>query len=105
MITRRNAVFQQDGAGAHNDGAVRSHLRNIGVTTLEAWPSSSPDLSPIENLWNRVQTIVSDANPGGFRSLKHFVSQVKLGYSAVSQTEIDNLVKSFPSRLHKLASK
>ena len=44
-------IFQQDGATCHTAQIVIEHFRENGVPLLENWPGSSPDLSPIENLW------------------------------------------------------
>jgi len=47
------AVFQQDGAPAHNAARTQEWCRaNLpGFWEKGVWPGNSPDLSPIENIW------------------------------------------------------
>jgi transposase len=44
-------VFQQDNAAIHKTAAVLTFMAKNNVETFE-WPPQSPDLSPIENIWN-----------------------------------------------------
>ena len=37
---------------------MRDFLRGKGVKFCQ-WPPQSPDLSPIENLWNRIKNIIA----------------------------------------------
>ena len=46
-----NAVFQQDGATCHTALRTRRWFESQNVTLLGGWPSNSPDLSPIEQVW------------------------------------------------------
>ena len=44
-------IFQQDNAKPHSTAPVKAYLGNWGYEVLN-WPPQSPDLSPIENIWN-----------------------------------------------------
>ena len=56
FIRNANQVitFQQDNARPHTAGIVRDFLRQNNVPTLD-WPAVSPDLSPIEHLWDEIE--------------------------------------------------
>lgn len=44
-------IFQQDGDGSHTAGVVVNWLSAQQEGWIHNWPSRSPDLAPIENLW------------------------------------------------------
>lgn len=47
-------TFQQDGASCHTSKSTITWLRSHGLQPMY-WPSSSPDLSPIETLWHEMK--------------------------------------------------
>ncbi len=63
-------IFQQDLALAHTAKGTKSWFN--GVTVLD-WPANSPDLNPIENLWDIVKRKMRDTRPNNADGLKDTV--------------------------------
>jgi hypothetical protein len=55
----RNSVFQQDNARPHF-ARVTQRVFNDNNVNLLPWPAKSPDLSPIEHVWNKIGRRVED---------------------------------------------
>jgi hypothetical protein len=92
-LQKQGAVFMQDGASVHT--AAIPWLRQHGVIPIN-WPSKSPDLNPIENLWARVQGRVNQHGPWGTDDLEAFWNQE---WEGLEESEVDNLVRSFKRRV------
>ena len=47
----RNYIFMQDNAPCHNSKSTKQFLSANNIEVLD-WPGNSPDLNPIEEVWN-----------------------------------------------------
>ena len=82
-------VIQQDNAPCHCSRYTRSFLADKNVQTLD-WPSNSPDLNPIENLWKQMKSELKQVRVSTREELKAQLARI---WSAMDQAKIINLIE------------
>ncbi|GFW45021.1 transposable element Tcb2 transposase [Trichonephila clavipes] len=88
------AVFQQDNVRPHVAKTVKSYLHSQQVQLLP-WPAYSPDMSPIEHVWDIVgQRLARDLRP--VASTDELWFRIQTIWNTLSQADIQNLFNSMP---------
>ncbi|KAI4900477.1 hypothetical protein NFI96_001865 [Prochilodus magdalenae] len=65
----RGWVLQHDNDPKHTARITKEWLRKKHIKVLE-WPSQSPDLNPIEDLWRQLKLYVSQQQPRNLADLE-----------------------------------
>ena len=90
------AVFQQDNARPHTAGITVAYFNNQNIRTLP-WPSLSPDLSPIEHLWDELDRRLRVRNVPPATPDELFAVLQK-DWETIPRQTIQHLIASMPRR-------
>ena len=96
LFGNENWIFQQDNDPKHSSKLCQNYLarkEEAGQMTTMEWPPQSPDLSPIELLWEQMDREVLEKKPS---SVAELVKVVKECWAEISGDVCDKLVKRMP---------
>lgn len=90
-------TLMEDGAPVHRS-RYPDHWRQAHGIKKMNWPSNSPDLNPIENLWKIVKDLLRNhSRPKDKEEMIRIIQQV---WDQVSQEQLQKLISSMPARMN-----
>ena len=89
-------LFQQDNARPHSARATMDFLQQQNIATLP-WPAFSPDLSPIEHLWDQLGRAVRQRHPQP-QTRRQLKAALQAEWRNIPQVRIQRLIRSMPRR-------
>jgi len=100
---KRGMTFMQDNASIHNAELTKNWLKTKKISLLE-WPSNSPDLNPIENVWGFLTRAVY-ANGRQFKTKNELKIEVMKQWSLISTESLSIMVDSMSTRMIEVITK
>lgn len=96
-MNKEKVIFQQDNDPKHTSKIAKECLRKLNINVLE-WPPQSPDLNPIEHLWDVLKRRLNayETQPKGMHELWE---RIEKQWSEIGKEECLTLIESMPRRI------
>ena len=94
---KKKFVFQHDNDPKHTAVIVKDWLNENNIETLK-WPAFSPDLNPIEHVWDELERRMKKHHPSNKEELKEMLLKE---WNSIGVDVTEKLVDSVPNRLYE----
>jgi transposase len=89
--------FQQDGGTGYKTAEILALLKSWNIKLI-FWPPFLLDLSPIENIWNRLKDILQKIDPEVYRNSERLRAAVLRAWETITDTEIKERIRKIHQR-------
>lgn len=90
-------LLMHDNARSHTAVATRQYLSEVGIETMK-WPALSPDMNPIEHMWDHLKQRVRARNPAP-STIDELKRALLEEWENIPQDFIKNLIRSMRNRM------
>lgn len=89
--------FMQDGAPGHSAGSTKQELLERGIYTI-FWPAFSPDLNPIETVWNWMKDWIEERYGDKQHTYDQLRKYVREAWDAITEDQLNSLIDTMQER-------
>jgi transposase len=93
-----NLIFQDDNDAKHRSKITTKWKEEYEITSID-WPSNSPDLNPIENVWELLKSKVAKVK---ITTKEEFIKCIENKWNEISQETINNIIDSMSRRIEEV---
>lgn len=90
-------ILMQDNARPHTARITKEYLEEAGISVME-WPARSPDLNPIEHLWDELKRRIRGRNPAP-ETLLQLREAIEEEWAGIPQDVVKKLIRSMKNRM------
>jgi transposase len=92
-VNGQQLIFIQDSAPAHAAKGTIEDLQERGIVCLQ-WPAYSPDLNPIEMVWNRMKDWIQEQFDDKLQNYDALRAAIMAAWDAVDGVYLNELLES-----------
>jgi transposase len=96
VIDRQRELIHQDNARPHTARVTMDYLEQNNINVLP-WPSKSPNLNPIEHLWDQLDKRVRQQQPP-HQTLNQLRQMLQQKWRTIPRNNVRNLIEYMPRR-------
>lgn len=96
--SNKKVLFQQDNAPCHTSFKLCKFLSDNNLEVM-FWPANSPDLNPIENVWNIMKRNIGKIY---VKNKKELVDVILSEVNKLDIQKINNIISSMDNRINEL---
>jgi transposase len=98
-LAKKDIIFQHDNASSHTASKVKNWFYDSKIQVM-MWPPQSPDLNPIEHLWDYLKKKLREYPQAN--NLDELWERVQDVWNNISPEYCLKLIRSMPDRLAAL---
>jgi hypothetical protein len=97
LFNHPGLYFQQDGGSGHKAEETLALLKSWNVRLI-FWPPFSPDLSPIEDIWDRLKDILQEIDPAVHCKSRRLRLAVLRAWDRITDAEVRERIGTMHQR-------